>query len=72
MKGIIVHRKNNPRPVIMITIKNIYAYIARMSCNDESSSRYFGDSLKFTNCILDSGATYHMTLQVSNFIPCSL
>ena len=39
-----------------------------MSGNDESTSRYFSDSLQYTNVILDSGATWHMTPQVSNFI----
>ena len=37
--------------------------------NDESSSRDFGDSLQFTNWILDSVPTCHMTQQVSDFIP---
>ena len=46
--------------------------MARISGNDESFSRYFGDSLQFTNCILDSIATYHMTPQVLYFIPGSL
>ena len=43
-----------------------------MSGNEKSSSRYFGDSSQLTNWILDSGATYHMTPQVSDFIPGSL
>ena len=38
--------------------------MARMSGNDESPSRDFGKSLKYTNWILDSGAMYHMKLQV--------
>ena len=46
--------------------------MARMSCNDESSSIYFGDILQLTNCISDSGGTCHMTPQVSDYIPCSL
>ena len=37
--------------------------------NDEFYSRYFGDISQLTNCILDSGATCHMTSQVSDFIP---
>ena len=37
--------------------------------NDESPSKYFGDSPQLTNRILDSGATCHMTPQVSDFIP---
>ena len=40
--------------------------------NDESSSRYFGDSSKLTNWILDSRAMQHMTPQDSYFIPRSL
>ena len=39
-----------------------------MSDNDESPSRDFGDSSKLINWILDSGATCHMTPQVSDFI----
>ena len=40
-----------------------------MSGNDKSSSRDFGDSSQFTNCILYSGETCHITPQVSYFIP---
>ena len=40
-----------------------------MSDNDESPTRDFGDSLQLTNWILDAGATFHMTPQVSDFIP---
>ena len=43
--------------------------MARMSGNDECPSGYFGDSSQLTNCILDSGATYHMTPEVQDFIP---
>ena len=43
-----------------------------MSGNDEISSIYFGDNLQSTNCILDSGATCHMTTQVSDFVLVSL
>ena len=43
-----------------------------MSDNDKCPSRSFVDSLKLTNWILDSGAMYHMTPQVSDFIPGSL
>ena len=46
--------------------------MARMSNNDEIPSRNFGDSQQLTNWVLDSGASYHMTPQVSDFIPCSL
>ena len=47
----------------------IYAFMARMSMNDKSSSKYFGNSLLFSNWTLDSVATCHMTPQVSCFIP---
>ena len=50
----------------------IYASIARMSINEELSSDNYGDSSQLTNWILDSGATCHMTLQVSDFIPGTL
>ena len=46
--------------------------MAHMSCNDKSSSRYFGDSSKVTNWILDSGEMFYMTPQVLYFIPISL
>ena len=50
----------------------IYASIARMSINDEQKSEKYGDSSQLTNWILDSGATCHMTPEVSDFIPGSL
>ena len=40
-----------------------------MSVNDEFTSGNFGDSSQLTNWILDSGATCHMTPEVSDFIP---
>ena len=46
--------------------------MARMSGNNESSVRNFGDSSKLINCILDLGLTCHMKPQVSYFIPCLL
>ena len=46
--------------------------MARMSSNDECPSGNFGDSSQFTNLILDSGATCHMTPEASYFIPSSL
>ena len=52
--------------------KKIYASMARMSVNDKYPSENVGDSLQFTNWILDSGATCPMTPEVSNFIPGSL
>ena len=41
--------------------------MTRMSGNDKSTSRDFGDSSQFTNWILDSSGTCHMTPQVSDF-----
>ena len=49
----------------------IYASMARMSSNDKRKIEKYGDSSQFTNCILDSGATCHMTQEVSDFIPVS-
>ena len=43
--------------------------MACMSGNDKCPSGDFGDSLQLTNWILDSGATCHMILEVSYFIP---
>ena len=45
----------------------IYASMARMSSDDERKSVKYGDSSKLTNWILDSGATCHMTPEVSDF-----
>ena len=50
----------------------IYASMACMSSNDECSSDKYGDSLQLTNWIFYSGATCHMTPEVSDFIPSSL
>ena len=50
----------------------IYAYMARMSSGDKRKSVKYGDSSKWTNRILDSGATCHMTPELSDFIPGSL
>ena len=46
--------------------------MARMSSNDERPSEDYGDSSQLTNWILYSGATCHMTPEVSDFIPRSL
>ena len=46
--------------------------MARMSNDDVSKSKYYGDISQLTNWILDSGATCHMTPEVSDFIPGSL
>ena len=46
--------------------------MARMSGNDEHKSEKYGDSSQLTNWFLDSGETYHMTPEVSDFVPGSL
>ena len=46
--------------------------MARMSSDDKRENKDYGDSLQLTNCILDSGATCHMTPEVTDFIPGSL
>ena len=45
-----------------------YMSMERMSYNEEISRRDFGDSLQLNNCILDSGATCQMTLDILDFI----
>ena len=55
-----------------ISEQKIYASMACMSINDECSSENYGDSLQLANWILDFGATCHMTLEVSDFIPSSI
>ena len=50
----------------------MYASMARTSSNDKSKSEHYGDSLQLINWILDSGATCHMTPEVSGFISGSL
>ena len=50
----------------------IYASMARMSSDGERKSGKYGDSSQLTNWILDSGATCHMTPEVTDFIPGSL
>ena len=51
---------------------NIYVYTAHMSYNAESPRRYFVDIPQLTNWIFDSGATCHMTPEISDFILGSL
>ena len=46
--------------------------MARMSSDDKCESRDYGDSSQLTNWILDSGATCHMTPEVTDFVPGSL
>ena len=44
----------------------------RMSNDEKRENKYYGDSSQFTNWILDSGATCHMTPEVMDFIQRSL
>ena len=46
--------------------------MAHIYGKDECPSESFGDSLQLTNWILDSGAKWYMTPEVSYFIPGSL
>ena len=50
----------------------VYAYMARMSNDYKRKNKDYGDSSQLTNWILDSGATCHMTPEVTDFIPGSL
>ena len=50
----------------------IYGSMAWMSSGDKRKSWKYGDSSQLTNWILDSGATCHMTLEVTDLIPGSL
>ena len=50
----------------------IYASMARMSSDDNRENKDYGDISQLTNWILDSGATCHMTPEVTDFIPGSL
>ena len=52
--------------------RKIYAYMARMSSYDKRKSVKYGNSSQLTNWILDSGATCHMTPEVSDFVPGTL
>ena len=46
--------------------------MAQMSNDDVSKNKDYGDSSQLTNWTLDSGATFHMTTEVTDFIPGSL
>ena len=50
----------------------VYTSMAQMSSDDKSKSKDYDDSSQLTNWILDSGATGHMTPEVTDFIPGSL
>ena len=43
-----------------------------MSSDDKRERKDYGDSLLLTNWILISGATCHMTPEVTDFVPLSL
>ena len=49
-----------------------YAYMERMSNDNERKIGEYGDSPQLTNWILDSGDTCHMTPEVTDFISGSL
>ena len=42
--------------------------MARISVNENFTNESFGDSLQLPYWVLDSGATCHMMLEVSDFI----
>ena len=46
--------------------------MAQMSNDDERKSIKYGDSSQLNNWIVDSGATCHLTPEVTDFIPGSL
>ena len=50
----------------------VYTSMAHMSNDDVSENKDYGNSSQLTNWILDSGATFHMTPEVTDFIPVSL
>ena len=47
----------------------VYASIARMSNDDVSENKDYGNGSQLTNWILDSGAMCNMTPEVTDFIP---
>ena len=48
--------------------QNIHLSLSRMFSNTEIPRRDFGDKSQLTKWILDSGATCHMTPDISDFI----
>ena len=50
----------------------MHVSMSQMSSDDESESVKYGESSQLINWILDSGATRHMTPEVSDFIPGTL
>ena len=47
----------------------VYTSISQMTSDDKRKNKDYGNSLQLTNWILDSGATCHMTPEVTDFIP---
>ena len=68
MKKVIVHATTAK----IKSDQGIYASMAHMSVNDECLSGNFGDSSQLTNWILNYRATFHMTPEVSDYIPGAL
>ena len=69
-KYVLIKKEIVHATMVKITVtKNIYASMACMYGNEKCTSGNFGDSSQQTNWILDSGATCHMTPQLSYFIP---
>ena len=64
--------KTSESSIYKIYSQKIYASMVRMSSNEESLQRYFGNSSQLTYWILDSGETCHMTPEISDFVPGSL
>ena len=52
--------------------QKIFASMAPISDNENFPSENFGESSQLTKWNLDSGSTYHMTPEISDFIPGSL
>ena len=52
--------------------QKIYASMSPVSSDAKIPRRYSGDSSQLTNWIFDSGATYHMTPEISDYKPGSL
>ena len=50
----------------------VYTSMTRMSSDDKRKNKIYGNSSQLTNWILDSGATFHMTPEVTDLIPGSL
>ena len=52
--------------------QKIYASMSHMSSNAKIPKRNYGDSSQMINLFFDSGATCHMTIYISDYIPVSL